>query len=108
MYSLCVYVCVGPDFRKLSQLSQLLQGSEVSLSPRLLQCSSPSIQQEEFQVAVDALQARGRYSQARQVALLAGLPVHHLLLSQVRSATRSTYRFKSTQLQKHFIFYIFG
>ncbi|XP_056243814.1 spatacsin isoform X2 [Seriola aureovittata] len=73
----------GPDFRKLSQLSQLLQGSEVSLSPRLLQCTSPSVQQEEFQAAVDALQAEGRYSQARQVALLAGLPVHRLLLSQL-------------------------
>ncbi|XP_053282674.1 spatacsin [Pleuronectes platessa] len=73
----------GPDFRKLSRLSQLLQGSDVSLSPRLLQCSSPSVQQEEFQAAVDALQARGRYTQARKVALLADLPVHHLLLSQV-------------------------
>ncbi|XP_047451855.1 spatacsin [Mugil cephalus] len=79
----------GPDFRKLSQLSQLLQGSEVSLSPRLLQCSSPSIQQEEFQAAVDALQARGRYSQARQVALLAGLPVQGLLLSQLLQEVNS-------------------
>uniref|UniRef100_A0A3Q2VXC0 SPG11 vesicle trafficking associated, spatacsin n=1 Tax=Haplochromis burtoni TaxID=8153 RepID=A0A3Q2VXC0_HAPBU len=73
----------GPDFRKLNQLSQLLQGSEVSISPRLLQSSSPSVQQEEFQATVDALQARGCYSQARQVAQLAGLPVHRLLLSQV-------------------------
>ncbi|XP_060932341.1 spatacsin-like [Limanda limanda] len=73
----------GPDFRKLSRLSQLLQGSDVSLSPRLLQCSSASVQQEEFQAAVDALQARGRYTQARKVALLADLPVHHLLLSQL-------------------------
>ncbi|XP_074533842.1 spatacsin [Halichoeres trimaculatus] len=73
----------GPDFRKLSQLSQLLQGSEVTVSPRLLQCSSPSVQQEEFEDAVDALQAAGRYNQARQVALLAGLPVHRLLLSQL-------------------------
>uniref|UniRef100_A0A665VVE9 Spatacsin C-terminal domain-containing protein n=1 Tax=Echeneis naucrates TaxID=173247 RepID=A0A665VVE9_ECHNA len=78
----------GPDFRKLSQLSQLLQGSEVILSPRLLQCSSPAVQQEEFQAAVDALQARGRYSQARQVALLAGLPVHRLLLSQSKTQWR--------------------
>lgn len=73
----------GPDFRKLNQLSQLLQGSEVSISPRLLQSSSPSVQQEEFQATVDALQARGCYSRARQVAQLAGLPVHRLLLSQV-------------------------
>ncbi|XP_059190874.1 spatacsin [Centropristis striata] len=79
----------GPDFRKLSQLSQLLQGSEVSLSPRLLQCSSPSVQQEEFQAAVDALQARGRFSQARQVALLAGLPIHRLLLNQLLQEVKS-------------------
>ncbi|XP_070687544.1 spatacsin [Pempheris klunzingeri] len=79
----------GPDFRKLSQLSQLLQGSDVGLSPRLLQCTSPSVQQEEFQAAVDALQAGGRYSQARQVALLAGLPVHPLLLSQLLQEVNS-------------------
>lgn len=80
----CLFLCAGPDFRKLSQLSQLLQGTGVSLSPRLLQCTSPSDQQEEFLAAVEALQARGRYSQARQVAQLAGLSVHGLLLSQVR------------------------
>nr|XP_046249674.1 spatacsin isoform X2 [Scatophagus argus] len=79
----------GPDFRKLSQLSQLLQGSEVSLSPRLLRCSSPSVQQEEFQATVDALQSRGHYSQARQVAQLAGLSVQHLLLSQLLQEVNS-------------------
>ncbi|XP_037306899.2 spatacsin isoform X2 [Pungitius pungitius] len=79
----------GPDFRRLSQLSTLLQGSEVNLSPRLLQCSSPSVQQEEFQAAVDALQGAGRYEQARQVALLGGLPVHHLLLSQLLQEVNS-------------------
>ncbi|XP_026220471.1 spatacsin isoform X2 [Anabas testudineus] len=79
----------GPDFKKLSQLSELLQGSGVSLSPRLLQPCSPSVQQEEFQAAVDALQAGGRYSQARQVAVLAGLPVHRLLLSQLLQEANS-------------------
>uniref|UniRef100_A0A8C5HR99 Spatacsin-like n=1 Tax=Gouania willdenowi TaxID=441366 RepID=A0A8C5HR99_GOUWI len=74
----------GPNFRLLSQLSLLLQGSEVRLSPRLLQCTSPSVQQEEFQAAVDALQTNGHYTKARQVALLVGLPVHHLVLSQVK------------------------
>lgn len=73
----------GPDFRKLSQLSQALQGSDVSLSRRLLQCTFPSDQQEELQALVDALQSRGLYSQARQVSQLAGLPVHRLLLSQL-------------------------
>uniref|UniRef100_A0A672YI18 SPG11 vesicle trafficking associated, spatacsin n=1 Tax=Sphaeramia orbicularis TaxID=375764 RepID=A0A672YI18_9TELE len=79
----------GPDFRKLSQLSQLLQGSDVTLSTRLLHSTSTSVQQEEFQAAVDALQARGRYTQARQVALLAGLPVHRLLLSQLLQEVNS-------------------
>ncbi|XP_068595308.1 spatacsin [Brachionichthys hirsutus] len=79
----------GPDFRMLSQLSQLLQGSGVSLSPRLLQCTSPSVQQEEFQAAVEALQENGCYSQARQVALLAGLSVHRLLLSQLQQEVNS-------------------
>uniref|UniRef100_A0A1A7YYA7 Spastic paraplegia 11 n=1 Tax=Iconisemion striatum TaxID=60296 RepID=A0A1A7YYA7_9TELE len=73
----------GPDFRQLSQLSQLLQGSGVTLPPRLLQYSPTSVQQEEFQLIVDALQTRGLYSHARQVALLAGLPVHRLLLNQL-------------------------
>ncbi|XP_055078482.1 spatacsin [Periophthalmus magnuspinnatus] len=79
----------GPDFRKLSQLSQLLQGSDVSLSPRLLQCTSPSDQQEELQAIVDALHSRGHYSQARQVSQLAGLPVHRLLLSQLEQEVNS-------------------
>ncbi|KAM4733870.1 spatacsin [Anableps anableps] len=73
----------GPDFRKLSQLSQLLQGSGVSLPQSLLQCIPPSVQQEEFQSIVDALQTGGHYSQARRVAELADLPVHRLLLSQL-------------------------
>lgn len=81
---MCPLICAGPDFRKLSQLSQLLQGTDVLLPPRLLQCTSPSVQQEEFLATVEALQARGRYSQARQVAQLAGLSVHGLLLSQVQ------------------------
>lgn len=79
----CVFICAGLDFRKLSQLSQLLQGTDVSLPPRLLQCTSPSVQQEEFLTTVEALQAKGRYSQARQVAQLAGLSIQGLLLSQV-------------------------
>ncbi|XP_041852171.1 spatacsin isoform X2 [Melanotaenia boesemani] len=73
----------GPDFRKLSQLSQLLQGSGVNVAPKLLQCSAPSIQHDEFQLIVDALQTRGCYIQARKVAQLAGLPIHRLLLSQL-------------------------
>ncbi|XP_037539687.1 spatacsin [Nematolebias whitei] len=82
----------GPDFRKLSQLSQLLQGLEVKLPSRLLQCTSSSVQQEELQLIVDALQTRGLYSHAREVALLAGLPVHQLLLNQVSQEVNSQRR----------------
>lgn len=79
----------GPDFRKLSQLSQVLQGSGVALPPQLLHCTSPSDQQEELQAIVDALQSRGRYAQARQVSQIAGLPVHRLLLSQLDQEVNS-------------------
>ncbi|XP_077424226.1 spatacsin isoform X2 [Vanacampus margaritifer] len=73
----------GPDFRKLSQLSDLLQGSGVCVSPGLLKCNSSSVQQEEFQATVDALQASGFYQQARGVATLAQLPVQRLLMCQL-------------------------
>ncbi|XP_061669465.1 spatacsin isoform X2 [Syngnathoides biaculeatus] len=73
----------GPDFRKLSRLSDLLQGSGVAVSPRLLQCNSASIQQEELQATVDALQARGFYARAQSVATVAQLPVQRLLMCQL-------------------------
>ncbi|KAF3855403.1 hypothetical protein F7725_023458 [Dissostichus mawsoni] len=79
----------GPDFRKLSELSELLQGSEVSLPPRLLQCTSPSVQQEELQAVVDALQEAGRFREARQGAMLGGLPTHTLLLTQDVNSQKS-------------------
>ncbi|XP_061138808.1 spatacsin [Syngnathus typhle] len=73
----------GPDFKKLSQLSDLLQGSGVCVRPKLLQCNSSSVQQEEFQATIDALQASGFYAQARSVATLAQLPVQRLLMCQL-------------------------
>ncbi|TNN00676.1 hypothetical protein fugu_011922 [Takifugu bimaculatus] len=51
--------------------------------------SNASVQQEEFQAIVEALQARGRYSQARQVAQLAGLSIQQLLLSQLLQEVNS-------------------
>uniref|UniRef100_A0A8C2Z1E5 SPG11 vesicle trafficking associated, spatacsin n=1 Tax=Cyclopterus lumpus TaxID=8103 RepID=A0A8C2Z1E5_CYCLU len=83
--------CVKAAFSLLTTRGRLLW----FLSPRLLQCSSPSVQQEEFQAAVDALQARGRYSQARQVALLAGLPVHRLLLINSQRSKRQWRRLET-------------
>uniref|UniRef100_A0A3Q3AA47 SPG11 vesicle trafficking associated, spatacsin n=1 Tax=Kryptolebias marmoratus TaxID=37003 RepID=A0A3Q3AA47_KRYMA len=96
----------GPDFSKLSQLSQLLQGSGVNLPPRLLQCSSMPVQQEEIQVIVDTLQFKGHYSQARQVALLAGLPIHCLLLTQLfQEVTSQRTKQQWRQLEKRATFW---
>ncbi|XP_056138328.1 spatacsin [Lampris incognitus] len=73
----------GPDFKQLSQLSELVQGTSVSVSPRLLQSCSPEVERAEYQDMVLQLQARGLFNQARQVAELAGLPIDSLLISQL-------------------------
>ncbi|KAM6973367.1 spatacsin [Aplochiton taeniatus] len=73
----------GPDFKKLSQLSQVLQDSSVCLSPGLLESYSPDGLQEECQSILQQLQAAGRFSQARQVAHLAGLPIDGLVVNEL-------------------------
>ena len=74
----------GPDFKKLSQLSEILQAGPVCMSSRLLQPCSQQELQTEYQGLVDDLQAAGLFPQARQVAELADLPVDSLLINQVR------------------------
>ncbi|KAM4619363.1 spatacsin isoform 2-T2 [Polymixia lowei] len=79
----------GPDFKKLSRLSQVLQGSSVALPHRLLQTCSPDLLQEEYQATVKHLQDQGLFSKARQVAELADLPVHSLLINQLLQDVKS-------------------
>uniref|UniRef100_A0A674AYM2 SPG11 vesicle trafficking associated, spatacsin n=1 Tax=Salmo trutta TaxID=8032 RepID=A0A674AYM2_SALTR len=75
----------GPDFKKLSFLSQVLQDTSVSLSPRLLESYSPDILQGECQSMLEKLQDSGLFHKARQVAELAGLPIDSLVINEVSS-----------------------
>ncbi|CAB1323584.1 unnamed protein product [Coregonus sp. 'balchen'] len=75
----------GPDFKKLSLLSQVLQDTSVSLSPRLLESYSPDILQGECQSMLEKLQDSGLFHKARQVAELAGLPIDSLVINEVSS-----------------------
>uniref|UniRef100_A0A8C8JD16 Spatacsin C-terminal domain-containing protein n=1 Tax=Oncorhynchus tshawytscha TaxID=74940 RepID=A0A8C8JD16_ONCTS len=75
----------GPDFKKLSFLSQVLQDTSVSLSPRLLESYSPDILQGECQNMLEKLQDSGLFHKARQVAELAGLPIDSLVINEVSS-----------------------
>ncbi|XP_073798479.1 spatacsin isoform X2 [Danio rerio] len=73
----------GPDFRLLSELSQLLCETPVCVSSRLLDCYSPSVLQEECVRIMEELQDAGLYMQARRVAELAELPAHTLIINQL-------------------------
>eukprot|EP00063_Salmo_salar_P004610 XP_013979445.1 PREDICTED: spatacsin isoform X1 [Salmo salar] len=73
----------GPDFKKLSFLSQVLQDTSVSLSPRLLESYSPEILQGECQSMLEKLQDSGLFHKARQVAELAGLPIDSLVINEL-------------------------
>ncbi|KAL2093283.1 hypothetical protein ACEWY4_010595 [Coilia grayii] len=74
----------GPDVKVLSQLSQILQGTPVSLSPHLLERYSPVVLQGECQKMLQELQALGYFSQARQVADLADLSIDTLIITELR------------------------
>lgn len=76
-------LCVGPDFKTLSQLSQVLQGTPVSLSPQLLEGYSRDVLQKECQKMLQELQALGYFRHARQVADLAGLSIDDLIITEV-------------------------
>uniref|UniRef100_A0A6Q2ZLW4 Spatacsin C-terminal domain-containing protein n=1 Tax=Esox lucius TaxID=8010 RepID=A0A6Q2ZLW4_ESOLU len=73
----------GPDFKKLSLLSKVLQDTSVSLPPRLLENYSPDVLRSECQSMLEQLQARGLFPPARQVAELAGLPIDGLVISEL-------------------------
>lgn len=71
----------------LSQLSQILQGTPVCLSPLLLERNSPDVLQGECQRMLQELQALGYFSQARQVADLAHLSIDTLVITEVSSCS---------------------
>ncbi|XP_036432249.1 LOW QUALITY PROTEIN: spatacsin [Colossoma macropomum] len=73
----------GPDFKKLSQLSQILAETPVCLSPCLLEDYTPENLQRECQSMLEELQELGLFSQARRVAELAGLPIDRLIVNEL-------------------------
>ncbi|KAJ8417174.1 hypothetical protein AAFF_G00284010 [Aldrovandia affinis] len=79
----------GPDFQKLSLLSQILQDTPVSLSCCLLESGSTEVLQGECLRMLEQLQENGLFAQARQVAELAGLPIDGVVINELLQDLRS-------------------
>ncbi|KAI5100334.1 spatacsin isoform 1 [Silurus meridionalis] len=73
----------GPDFKKLSQLSQILAETPVPLSPCLLENYTTKSLQRECQRMLEELQDISLFCQARKVAELAGLPFDCLIINEL-------------------------
>uniref|UniRef100_A0A673HT71 Spatacsin C-terminal domain-containing protein n=1 Tax=Sinocyclocheilus rhinocerous TaxID=307959 RepID=A0A673HT71_9TELE len=73
----------GPDFRKLSQLSQVLSDTPVPLSAHLLDQYSSAGLQDECRTIMQQLQDLGLFTQARTVAQLAELPIDCLIIKEL-------------------------
>ncbi|MCI4381975.1 hypothetical protein PGIGA_G00258170 [Pangasianodon gigas] len=73
----------GPDFKKLSQLSQILADTPVPLSPCLLENYTTKSLQRECQRMLEELQDLALFCQARKVAELAGLPIDRLIINEL-------------------------
>lgn len=78
-----MWFSAGPDFKKLSQLSQVLADTPVPLSACLLEDYSSSGLQRESRRMMDELQELGLFTQARRVAQLAELPIDCLIVNEV-------------------------
>uniref|UniRef100_A0A8C1UL31 SPG11 vesicle trafficking associated, spatacsin n=1 Tax=Cyprinus carpio TaxID=7962 RepID=A0A8C1UL31_CYPCA len=74
----------GPDFRKLSQLSQVLSDTPVPLSACLLDHYSSAGLQDECRTIMQQLQDLGLFTQARTVAQLAELPLDCLIINELQ------------------------
>ncbi|XP_051739851.1 spatacsin isoform X1 [Ctenopharyngodon idella] len=74
----------GPDFKKLSQLSQVLADTPVPLSACLLEDYSSSGLQRESRRMMDELQELGLFTEARRVAQIAELPIDCLIINELR------------------------
>nr|XP_005999754.1 PREDICTED: spatacsin isoform X1 [Latimeria chalumnae] len=73
----------GPDFKKLSSLSQLLQETSISINTAILANYSTDILQNECRRILGQLQEKGLFSLARQVAELAELPIDNLVINEL-------------------------
>ncbi|XP_029430632.1 spatacsin-like isoform X2 [Rhinatrema bivittatum] len=78
-----ILISTGPDVRKLCALSQILEGTWVSIDRTILLHYSPDMLQQECSRVIQQLQERGAFLQARKVAELAQLPVDNLLIQEM-------------------------
>ncbi|XP_067827395.1 spatacsin [Heptranchias perlo] len=79
----CTLKSNGPDFQKLSMLSQLLQDTSISIDHTLLVDYSTETLQDVCGQILNQLQKKGLFALARQVAGLAELPVDNLVIHEV-------------------------
>ncbi|KAM9495528.1 spatacsin [Clarias gariepinus] len=73
----------GPDFKKLSRLSQILADTPVPLTQCLLENYTTEILQRECQIMLEELQGLDCFCHARKVAELAGLPIDRLIINEL-------------------------
>uniref|UniRef100_A0A8C9VN21 SPG11 vesicle trafficking associated, spatacsin n=1 Tax=Scleropages formosus TaxID=113540 RepID=A0A8C9VN21_SCLFO len=78
----------GPDFKKLSLLSDILQDTPVPLGHTLLESYSPEALQGECSRIVEQLQAHGLFTQARRVSELGGLPIDTVVINELLQELR--------------------
>ncbi|XP_072326506.1 spatacsin isoform X1 [Scyliorhinus torazame] len=85
----CAFIINGPDFQRLSRLSQLLQDTSISIDRSLLINDNTDTLQNVCGKILDQLQKKGLFALARQVADLAQLPVDHLVVHEVTQELQS-------------------
>ncbi|XP_028679448.2 spatacsin isoform X1 [Erpetoichthys calabaricus] len=78
-----VWRCHGPDFKKLSILSQILQDTTILIDLSLPKNYSTEALQKECQKILEQLLDAGLFALAGQVADLADLPVDRLVINQL-------------------------
>nr|XP_033775670.1 spatacsin isoform X2 [Geotrypetes seraphini] len=78
-----ILISTGPDLKKLCALSQILEGTCVTIDCTILMHYSPETMQQECSRVLQQLEDRGAFLQARKVAELAQLPVDELVVQEV-------------------------
>ncbi|NWS74279.1 SPTCS protein, partial [Crotophaga sulcirostris] len=73
----------GPYVKKLCALSETLQDSSISINRSILTSYDMETFQSECRSILEQLQEKGMFSQAREVAALAELPVDNVVIQEV-------------------------
>ncbi|NWR79138.1 SPTCS protein, partial [Centropus unirufus] len=73
----------GPYVKKLCALSEILQDSSISINRSILTSYNMETFQSECRSILEQLQEKGMFSEAREVAALAELPVDNVVIQEV-------------------------